>query len=119
MKARFGIIWVFLLVSITSFSQEKFTINGYIKDSISGESVMGATVNVNGRSVTSNQYGFYSLTVDSGSYEVLVSHVSYLTYSQQVALQKNIEQNIYLLPRSSALNEVVVFSRRRDANVRN
>ncbi|MBB1284211.1 TonB-dependent receptor [Flavisolibacter sp. BT320] len=119
MKVRFGIIWVFLLVSITSFSQEKFTINGYIKDSISGESVMGATVNVNGRSVTSNQYGFYSITVDSGSYEVLVSHVSYLTYSQQVELNKNIEQNIYLLPRSSALNEVVVFSRRRDANVRN
>lgn len=119
MGMRSGFIGLFLLMTMVGFSQEKFTINGYIKDSISGESVMGATVNVNGRSVTSNQYGFYSLTLDSGVYELLVSHVSYLTFSQQVQLTKNIEQNIFLLPRSSALNEVVVFSRRRDANVRN
>ncbi|HEY1021952.1 MAG TPA: carboxypeptidase-like regulatory domain-containing protein, partial [Flavisolibacter sp.] len=108
-----------LLTATVCFSQEKFTLNGYIKDSVSGESVMSATVNVNGRSVTSNQYGFYSITLDSGIYDILVSHISFLTFSRQVQLTKNIEQNIFLLPRSSSLNEVVVFSRRRDANVRN
>ncbi|RYZ61678.1 MAG: carboxypeptidase-like regulatory domain-containing protein, partial [Chitinophagaceae bacterium] len=117
--SRSLLVLFFLLASLLSFSQEKFTINGYVKDSLSGESVMGATVAAGGRSVNTNQYGFYSLTLDSGDYELLVSHVSYLTYSQTIQLTNNLEQTILLLPRSSALNEVVVFSRRRDANVRN
>ena len=113
------IVWLFFLISATASAQTKFTLNGYVKDSLSGESVIGATVAIDGKSVTSNQYGFYSITVDSGSYQLTVSHVSFLTFAQPVQLLQNREQNIFLVPRSAALNEVVVFSRRRDANVRN
>jgi hypothetical protein len=95
------------------FAQAKFTINGYVKDSLSGESVIGATIAVNGRSVTSNQYGFYSITIDSGRYNLTSSHVSFQTFAQAVELTRNLQFNIYLLPKSAALNEVVVFSRRR------
>ena len=40
----------------------RFTLNGYIKDSLSGESIIGATISIDGQSrgVASNQYGFYS-----------------------------------------------------------
>ncbi|HEX8313345.1 MAG TPA: TonB-dependent receptor, partial [Flavisolibacter sp.] len=100
-------------------AQTKFTINGYVKDSASGESVTGATITINGRSVGSNQYGFYSLTLDSGDYDLSISHVSYLTQSSRIALQSNLQQNFYLLSKSAALNEVVIYSRRRDVNVRN
>jgi hypothetical protein len=118
-RQRFGWTLYFLLVGLTVFSQAKFTINGYVKDSLSGESVVGANIAVNGRSVASNQYGFYSITVDSGQYDLVVTHVSFLTYSLPVVLNQNLQQNIFLVPRSAALNEVVVFSRRRDVNVRN
>jgi hypothetical protein len=114
--------WIFVLVllsSIAASAQKKFTINGYVKDSLSGEFITGATVAVNGRSVTSNQYGFYSITLDSGEYDLTVSHVSYVTYADALLLTTNIEQSFLLLPKSAALNEVVVFSRRRDVNVRN
>lgn len=116
---RFGaclfLVWIGLLAS----AQAKFTINGYVKDSLSGESVIGATVAISGRSVLSNQYGFYSLTLDSGTYELTVSHASYSSFSQQLQLTTDTAQNIFLLPRAAAMNEVIVFSRRRDVNVRN
>ena len=110
---------LFLVVAFSAAGQTRYTLNGYVKDSLSGESIVGAMIGVNGRSVTSNQYGFYSITLDSGSYELAVSHVSYTAFSEQISLGKNIEKDIFLLPKSAALNEVVVYSRRRDVNVRN
>ncbi|HTM91134.1 MAG TPA: carboxypeptidase-like regulatory domain-containing protein, partial [Flavisolibacter sp.] len=99
-------------------AQNKFTLNGYTKDSTNGESIIGATVSINGKSVTSNQYGFFSITLEEGEYDVLVSHVSYLTQAFHISLHSNVQQTIFLLPKSAALTEVVVYSRRRDANVR-
>src|SRR5689334_2791703 len=116
-----GKLFLILLILTANqvLAQEKFTLNGYVKDSSSGELVISATVAINGKAITSNQYGFYSITLDKGEYDVLVSHVSYLAQSFHVSLQKNIEHDIYLIPKSAGLNEVVVYSRRRDANVRN
>jgi hypothetical protein len=116
---RPGLFLLLILIGYFSSAQTKFTVNGYVKDSISGESIIGANITINGKSVASNQYGFFSMTLDSGRYELSVSHVSYLTFSQQIELAQNLQQNIFLLPKSGALNEVVVFSRRRDVNVRN
>ena len=105
------LFFVFLLafMSMTVNAQNKFTLNGYIKDSTNGESIIGATVSINGKSITSNQYGFYSITLEQGEYDVIVSHVSYLTQTFQARLQSNVQHNIYLLPKSTALTEVVVY----------
>jgi hypothetical protein len=119
MMKHFWSCFLLFLIGSVATAQTKFTINGFIKDSLTGESVIGATVAVNGRSVLSNQYGFYSLTLDSGSYEILVSHASYLSFSHPLPLTENLQQTVFLLPRAAAMNEVVVFSRRRDQNVRN
>ena len=110
---------IFLLAGSTVQAQQKFTLNGYVRDSTSGELVIGATVAVNGKTVTTNQYGFYSITLEPGTYQVLVSHVSFLAQSFQLDLKQNVEFPVLLLPKSAALNEVVLYSRRRDANVRN
>jgi hypothetical protein len=116
---RTGISLILFLFFISVQAQKKFTLNGYVKDTTSGESVIAATIAVDGKSVTSNQYGFYSVTLEEGEYDVLVSHVSYLAQSFHLSLRNNLAHNIYLVSKSAALNEVVVYSRRRDANVRN
>jgi hypothetical protein len=54
------------------FGQEKFTISGYIKDASNGETLIGATVfvrEIQGGGVT-NVYGFYSVTLPKGTYNV-------------------------------------------------
>lgn len=113
------IVLLLLLVTINTSAQNKFTLNGYVKDSTSGESIISATVSVNGKLVNSNQYGFYSITLEEGEYDILISHVSFLTQGFRINLNSNIERNIFLLPKSAALDEVVVYSGRRDQNVRN
>lgn len=115
------LIFLFILLSenLLAAAQNKFTLNGYVKDTTNGESVISATVTVNGKSVISNQYGFYSVTLQKGGYDVTVSHVSYLTQSFHIDLHNNIQKDIFLSPKSSALTEVVVYSKRKDANVRN
>ena len=59
--------------------QSRFTLNGYIKDSLTGEVISGASIKINGqqRGILSNQFGFYSLTLGPGNYVLTFSHVSY------------------------------------------
>ncbi|MBK7560571.1 MAG: TonB-dependent receptor [Chitinophagaceae bacterium] len=113
---------------VTSFAQNQphvqsghFTLNGYVKDSLSGESIIGATVSVNGqpKSVASNQYGFYSITLNEGNYTLSVSHVSYLGKSITVELRSNQSFNFEIVPKTSAITDVIVYSKRRDGNVKN
>lgn len=99
----------------------RFTLNGYVKDSLSGETIIGATISVNGQTkgVASNQYGFYSITLDEGSYTITASHVSYLGKSVTIDLQENKSYNFDLVSKSASIGEVIVYSRKRDGNVKN
>ncbi|MDQ3550328.1 MAG: TonB-dependent receptor [Bacteroidota bacterium] len=92
-----------------------------MKDSASGETIIGATVTVSqtSRTILTNQYGFYSVTLEGGEYDISVSHVAYFTSSQKVSLSENLQLDFLMNSRAAALDEVVVYSRRRDANVRN
>ncbi|HMK24846.1 MAG TPA: TonB-dependent receptor [Chitinophagaceae bacterium] len=119
---------VISLISYIAFSQDlpaqkvnRYTLNGYVKDSLSGESIIGATVSVNGQSkgVASNQYGFYSITLDQGTYSISVSHISYLGKSISVDLTSNQSFNFEMISKSTSSDEVIVYSKRRDANVKN
>lgn len=119
---------LFSLLSGTVFSQNiavdktgRFSLNGYVKDSLSGETIIGATITVNGqpKGVASNQFGFYSITLDAGTYTITASHISYVAKPFTVQLSSSQSYNFDLVPKSSANTEVVVYSKRRDANVKN
>lgn len=116
---RTALVVLGAILSQVTIAQTRFTFSGYVKDSLTGETLTNASISISGKTATSNQYGFYSITLPAGEYEVVASHVSYLTQSFPVALDNNILLNIQLTPRSTELSEVVVFSRKRDANVRN
>jgi outer membrane receptor protein involved in Fe transport len=109
-----------VFIALASRAQEKYTLSGYIRDSLSGESLIGATVTVvnEGKGVSSNQYGFYSITLPAGTHAVLISFAGYFPVQAEVPFNQNIVHNFSLLPRS-ALQEVIVTSRRRDGNVSN
>ena len=118
---RFRLLAFCLLFGLLANSQSKFTVNGYVKDSATGETIVGATITILGqaKTVSTNQYGFYSFTLDEGTYTLSVSHVSYFARQMELALINNRGLDILLPSKAAAMNEVVVFSRRKDANVRN
>jgi len=119
MKKVVGLV-VLLSAILCVKAQDKFTLSGYIKDSLSGETLIGATVTIiePGKAVTSNQYGFYSITLPPGQYTAVVSFAGYVPSQLTINLSQNIEYSFSLLPRA-ALQEVIVSSRRRDQNVTN
>lgn len=92
-----------------------------MRDSLTGETIIGSTVTVVGssRSLLTNNYGFFSVTLPAGDYDVLFSHVSYETVSRRLSLRSDQTFTISLLPKSAALQEVVVFNKRKDGNVKN
>jgi len=108
-----------LLFSFVSWSQNKYTLSGYVRDSLSGETLIAASVTVNGQAkgIASNSYGFYSITLDEGTYTVSATFAGYLQLDSVINLNRNTEMSFNLLPRTM-LEEVIVSSRRRDNNVK-
>jgi len=68
---------ILLLITQVGFSQ-KFTINGYVKDAANGEELIGVTVLVVGSSTgtVTNAYGFYSITLPPGKYDLQLCRIS-------------------------------------------
>jgi hypothetical protein len=114
-------LWLGNVYSQNTLSTGRFVINGYVRDSLSGESIIGASITVNGqaRGVTSNQYGFYSITLDRGNYDISTSHIAYFGKTISVSLDSNLSVNFEVIPKTAANTEVIVYSKRRDANVKN
>ncbi|MCK5705502.1 MAG: hypothetical protein KAI29_30340, partial [Cyclobacteriaceae bacterium] len=58
------------IIAFNSKAEENFTISGFVKDSSSGEVLIGSTVFVKEISTgaQTNVYGFYSLILPSGKY---------------------------------------------------
>jgi hypothetical protein len=105
----------FLLVA-----QKRYTVSGYVKDNQNGETLIGAAISVkdNTRGITSNQYGFYSLTLTEGNYELVGSYVGFQPLGISIKLHSDQQLNFELVPRT-ALAEVIVSSKKRDANIKN
>ncbi len=109
-----------LLASTTLSAQtEKLTISGYINDSYDGESLIGATVFVQDEQVgtTSNEYGFYSITLPPGEYVVEYRYLGYETIIKNISLAANQRIDLELGEQGTELVEVVVTAEPEDINV--
>jgi hypothetical protein len=118
---RYPLFFIIIFFIHLEALSQKFTINGYVKDATSGETLIGASISAteSGKGVTTNAYGFYSLTLEQGFYEFVVSYVGYETQVQRINLNANQTLNFQMAPeKSNQTEEVVVTGKRRDQNVR-
>jgi hypothetical protein len=111
-----------LLLAFTGLrSQNKFTISGYLRDSLSRETLIGASIitKESGKGAGSNQYGFYSITLPEGQYRFVASYLGYYPVEKVVNLRSDLEIDFSLLSKTSLSQEIIVSSKKRDANVKN
>lgn len=101
---------LFLLVIHCGFSQEKYTISGTISDQKNNETLIGVTMTVKGTKIftTTNEYGFYSLTLPKGDYNLSISYVSYETLEEKISLTSNLKKNYSLIETGEVLQEVII-----------
>ncbi|MCG8701632.1 MAG: TonB-dependent receptor [Bacteroidales bacterium] len=107
-----------LFLSIAAWSQ-KFTVHGTIRDSKNGEALIGSTVFVKGTSngVISNSYGFYSLTLPKGEYEIVYSYIGFQSVVKNITLNSDQMMDIRLESATEQIEAVVVTSEKKNANV--
>ena len=70
-----------------------------------------------GQGTTTNVYGFYSLTLNQGSYKVKYSYVDIRIFEDAI-LNTNVRKNIDLSESDDLLQEVVVEAEQSDENTR-
>ena len=112
--------YLLLLFSINLFSQERFTLSGTITEIASNETLIGVTVAVPSLStgVITNEYGFYSITLPKGSYQLQISSLGYQDIIQTIDLTYDQKINFQLLEVAEQLEEVVVTEDIEKLNIR-
>lgn len=122
MRKRFKeYLWIFFLfLSFGMFAQEKVTLSGTITDATTTETLIGASVYIKEiqAGTTTNEYGFFSISVPKGTYTVQVSYVSFGTIEETVNLTANVKKNYSLSSNASELQEVVINADKPRADVR-
>lgn len=112
-----GKISVFLVLiglglwSPVAFAQQSsITVSGTVTDSETGELIVGAALYVAAQDVgvTSNQYGYYSLTLQGDSVRMVVSHVAYIPQLLTYSSQEDLVLDISMVPASVDLEELEV-----------
>src|SRR5690606_34605285 len=109
----------FAFTAADAWSQDKATLNGYIKDAANGEELLGVTIYIPSlkAGTITNDYGFYALTVPRGTYEV---HFTYIGYKQEIKtldLNADMSLNINMQTDAQVMQEIVIEEKPLDENV--
>ena len=110
------------LFTLPLFAQQRYyTLSGYVRDSTTGESLIGATIGVKGttQGIQSNTYGFFAITLPAGEHTLVFTFIGYAAQERKVMLAANQRWSISLVPKSFQAREVVITEKRKDENVKN
>lgn len=105
-----SLLFTLFLLCNFSFAQEKYTISGIVTDKRSNESLIGVNIiapQLN-EGVSTNEYGFYSLTLPEGKHIIQVSYLGFITITREIELHSDMRLNFRLTEGSQQLDEVVV-----------
>ena len=111
-KFVFLFIWIVFINKL--YAQQKFTISGKVTDAKNGEELIGVSISAPSlkSGTATNSYGFYSLTLPAGNYELEYSYIGFELQKKSINLNKNIDLNIELNESKKQLNEVLIKSDR-------
>ena len=106
--------------STSDNTKQKFTLSGIITDVKNNETLIGVNVYIPllKTGVATNEYGFYSITIPKGNYEIQISYVGFQTLEQSITLEKNSKLNFKLSSNEEQLQEVIVTDSRKATNIR-
>ena len=105
---------VFLLILFINpliiLSQERYTLSGTITDNQNNETLIGVNIiipDIQTGTIT-NEYGFYSITLPSRTYNIQISYLGYKTITETIVLTSDISKNYQLTESAESLDEVLI-----------
>ena len=113
-----------LLFIVLSFlnrinAQEKISLSGIISDKSTNETLIGVTVIIEElkTGTTTNEYGFYSITLPKGEYTVRYTYIGFQDIVEKINLTENIRKNISLKESDFQLDEIIVTENIEKPNI--
>ena len=103
-----GLLLCLLLISNFIVAQQRYTLSGVITDITNGEKLLGVTFVIKEleTGTTTNEYGFYSITLPEGKYTIAIDYIGYATIEKSITLNKNIRKDYKLSPTEIELTGV-------------
>lgn len=121
MQRKLIILIICLLSCWTSaMAQQKGIVSGIIKDADSGETLIGVSIYVEKlkTGTTTNEKGYYELTLPVGEQQLKVSYIGYIAENKKITVSSKPQKlNISLKPDMTTLSEVQVTGEKKDRNV--
>jgi hypothetical protein len=117
---RIYFLILFFVTSLNQVSAQTFSIAGYVKDSSTGETLIGAAIRIPETSIATvtNTYGYFSLSLPNTTKKVIISYIGYISKLVSITEIKNQQLKIALSPLSLEVKEVVINADRQDKNVK-
>ncbi|MEC5166880.1 hypothetical protein RCH18_002629 [Flavobacterium sp. PL11] len=111
---------IFIFCFTTSFSQEKFTLSGTIMDVNTNETLIGVNIVIPQlkTGVTTNEYGFYSITLPQGKYTLQISSIGFQTVEESIELNQSTKKNYKLFGNETALKEVIITDNKTKTDIK-
>jgi hypothetical protein len=106
------------------FSQDRATVNGYISDQRSGETLISANIAIleTGRGTSTNTSGYYNLTnIEPGTYTLVATYIGYRRFEREIELEagETLRLDIELISEGIELDEITVRSEAEREEQRN
>lgn len=109
-KKRFVLSLLFVFSVLSVLSQQRYTISGIITEASSNETLIGVTIAIPKlkTGITTNEYGFYSLSLQEGVYKIIISYIGFKEITREINLDSNQKINFQLAEEVAQLDEVIV-----------
>ncbi len=122
-------LFLLFLTTIASFSQDtnsgeatkqKFTLSGTITDANSNETLIGVNVSIPElkTGVTTNEYGFYSITLPKGNYTLQITYLGFQNVEEKIQLFQNTKKSFKLVSGEQQLKEIVITTNKKSTNIK-
>ena len=89
----------------------RFTLNGFITDARSGETLIGAGVLSGQTGAAANEFGYYTLTLPAGRHQLQIAYIGYDTATLELDLQRDTTIN-FTLQGNSELDAARIIARK-------
>lgn len=97
--------------------QKQVTVSGYVRSGLDQSPLIGVVILFDSIGVVSDTYGRYTLELPAQKYSISTSYLGWNSFRSEMTFNADTTYNIELFETATDLEEVVITSRRTDANV--
>ncbi len=111
-KAGFVVLYLSFFLTGILYPQHIFTLSGKVTDSETHQSIPAVNIRIEGTSkgTITNTNGYFQISLPTGEYQLIFSHVGYKTDSVRINLNADLIKNISLKAVQIQMPEMIVIA---------